>query len=188
MSPALCVPDPCEDSSGKPFCGEGVGRECSFHPRRDPSPPHPRVCPEESWDLQPRPGGQGAGVGASEADPGAGGRDVEEARERKAGGDHIGQPGWRGGWSVISGVPEHSPLCRRGWGSAQKPGLLSHGEFRRTALTHPFLTVAGPGDTPPFPSRLVGRGKKSQGGLGRNPTNTGGREQSRRVPQEEKGS
>lgn len=80
----------------KALWGQGVGR-CSYHltwgPRVQAPPP---ARPEESRDLQPGPGGQGTGIGASEADPGAGGGDVEKAGERQAGGDHVGQPGVKG--------------------------------------------------------------------------------------------
>lgn len=62
----------------------------------------PPVLPEESRDLQPGPGSQGAGIGASEAEPGAGEGDVEEAGECEAGRDHIGQPRVRGEAGSVS--------------------------------------------------------------------------------------
>jgi hypothetical protein len=46
-----------------------------------------------SRDLQPGPGRQGSSIGASEADPGAGGGDVEEAGEGQASRDYVSQPG-----------------------------------------------------------------------------------------------
>lgn len=56
----------------------------------------PPARPESPGDLEPGPGSQGAGVGASEADPEAGGGDVEEAAKCEAGGGHVSQPRDRG--------------------------------------------------------------------------------------------
>lgn len=67
----------------------------------------PPAHPQKSQDLQPGPGGQGAGIGASEADPGAGGGDVKEAGKCQAGRDHISQPRVREGTRsvLIAGNP-----------------------------------------------------------------------------------
>lgn len=79
-------------------------------------PPPTSTLPEESRDLQSGPGGQSASVGASEADPGAGGGDVEEAGECEAGRGHVSQPGLEGGlvWSSSLGIPEDSPTAQAG--------------------------------------------------------------------------
>lgn len=45
-----------------------------------------------SEDLQPGPGRQRASIGASEADPRAGGRHIEEAGERLTSRGHVSQP------------------------------------------------------------------------------------------------
>lgn len=53
-----------------------------------PKPAHPR----SSEDLQPGPGRQRASVGASETDPRARRRHIEEAGERLASRGHVSQP------------------------------------------------------------------------------------------------
>lgn len=78
---------------GRRVWGEGVPITRDRDPEIKPPTPNPA---QKSRDLQPGPGGQGSGIRASEADPRAGGGDVEEAGEREAGGDHIGQPGFKG--------------------------------------------------------------------------------------------
>lgn len=76
-------------------------------PKEDLSTPaHPR----NSRDLQPGPGGQGASVGTSEADPGTGGGHVEEAGERLAGRGHVSQPA------------KERKLDPDPWGSLCRPG------------------------------------------------------------------
>ena len=71
-------------------CGRRFSHYLSYGPRSPSS--FPPVHPEGSQDLQPGPGSQGASIGTSEADPGAGGGDVEEAGECEVGRGRIRQP------------------------------------------------------------------------------------------------
>ena len=120
-------------AGGRSVWGAPGGRGCLCRLRPGPTP----ARPESPGDLEPGPGGQGAGVGASKADPGAGGGDVEEAAECEAGGGHVSQPRGSGevGGPSSPGIPEDAPPPLHGWGSrdpngagggsGQKPGLLS---------------------------------------------------------------
>lgn len=100
-----------EPAVESPSVGGGCGERVFLSPEVGPRV-HP--TPRGSRDLQPRPGGQGAGIGASEADPGAGRGDVVAAGEREAGGDHVGQPGVKRRPVGHLGNPWDTPLCRRG--------------------------------------------------------------------------
>lgn len=123
----------------------------------------PPARPQSPGDLQPGPGGQGAGVRASEADPGTGGGHVEEAGECQAGGGHVRQPRGRGEarWALLAGSPRRfppsaggDPETPLGGGCGRTPGLFSRdGSEGSPRPAFSAWARGGPsGEPPPAPA------------------------------------